>query len=105
MITWYHNTDLVYHSYQLASVGLSTVIIAKSCADHHYFETRGKSVRGELSATVCPVGPETSRGFYEYSSLLALFVTALSFTTTAGSDKLKALARVGVFSTAITKFN
>jgi len=27
MITWYHNTDLVYHSY------------------HHYFETRGKSVR------------------------------------------------------------
>ena len=50
MITWYHNTDLVYHSYQLASVGLSTVIIAKSCADHHYFETRGKSVRGELSA-------------------------------------------------------
>ena len=49
MITWYHNTDLVYHSYQLASVGLSTVIIAKSCADHHYFETRGKSVRGELS--------------------------------------------------------
>ena len=55
MITWYHNTDLVYHSYQLASVGLSTVIIAKSCADHHYFETRGKSVRGELSATVSPV--------------------------------------------------
>ena len=28
-----------------------------------------------------------------------------AFTTTAGSDKLKALARVGVFSTAITKFN
>ena len=39
---------------------------------------------------------------YRYFSLL---VTALSFTTTAGSDKLKALARVGVFSTAITKFN
>ena len=50
------------------------------------------------------VGPETSRGFYEYSSLLCLLVTALSLTTTAGSDKLKEFARVGIFSTAITKF-
>ena len=51
------------------------------------------------------LGPETSGGFYEYSSLLCLLVTALSFTTTAGSDKLKEFACVGVFSTAITKFN
>ena len=51
------------------------------------------------------LGPSTGGGFYEYSSLLCLLVTALSFTTTAGSDKLKAFARVGVFSTAITKFN
>ena len=50
------------------------------------------------------VGPETSGGFYEYSSLLCLLVTALSLTTTAGSDKLKEFARVGIFSTAITKF-
>ena len=49
--------------------------------------------------------PETGRGFYVYSSCLCLFVTALSFTTTAGSDKLKEFARVGVFSTVITKFN
>ena len=49
--------------------------------------------------------PKTGEGFYEYSSLLCLLVTALSFITTARSDKLKALARVGVFSTAITKFN
>ena len=34
-----------------------------------------------------------------------LLVTALSFTTTAGSDKLKEFARVAVISTAITKFN
>ena len=51
------------------------------------------------------VEPETGGGFYEYSLLLCLLVTALSFTTIAGSDKLKALARVGVFSTAITQFN
>ena len=50
------------------------------------------------------IGPETSGGFYEYSSLLCLLVTALSLTTTAGSDKLKEFARVGIFSTAITKF-
>ena len=56
--------------------------------------------RGLLPA----LGPETSGGFYEYSSLLCLLVTALSLTTTAGSDKLKEFARVGIFSTAITKF-
>ena len=54
---------------------------------------------------VFTIEPETGWGFYESSSCLCLLVTALSFTTTAGSDKLKALARVGVFSTAITKFN
>ena len=47
----------------------------------------------------------TSGGFYEYSSFLCLLVTALSFTATAGSDKLKEFARVAVISTAITKFN
>ena len=47
MITWYSNNDLVYHSYQLTSVCLSALIIAKSCADHHYFEVSGKSVKGE----------------------------------------------------------
>ena len=47
MITWYSNNDVVYHSYQLTSVCLSAVIIAKSCADHHYFETSGKSVKGK----------------------------------------------------------
>ena len=48
---------------------------------------------------------ETGRGIYVYSSCLCLLVTALSFTTTAGSDKFKEFARVGVFSTVITKFN
>ena len=48
---------------------------------------------------------ETGRGIYVYSSCLCLLVTALSFTTTAGSDKLKEFARVAVISTAITKFN
>ena len=48
MITWYSNNDVVYHSYQLVSVGLSTLIIAKSCADHHYFEISGKSVMGTV---------------------------------------------------------
>ena len=47
MITWYSNDDVVYHSYQLTSVCLSAVIIAKSCADHHYFEISGKSVKGK----------------------------------------------------------
>ena len=53
---------------------------------------------------VTRIEPETNGGFNE-SSLLCLLVTALSYTTTAGSDKLKALTCVGVFSTAITKFN
>ena len=47
----------------------------------------------------------TRGGFFVSSSCLCLLVTALSFTATAGSDKLKEFARVGVFSTAITKFN
>lgn len=45
MITWYSNNDVLYHSYQLTSVCLSTLIIAKTCADHHYFEISGKSVK------------------------------------------------------------
>ena len=57
-----------------------------------------------MKIVVFSIGPETSGGFYEYSSLLCLLVTALSLTTTAGSDKLKEFARVGIFSTAITKF-
>ena len=64
-----------------------------------------KQVVSTWNWDVCPVGPETSRGFYVYSSCLCLLVTALSLTTTAGSDKLKEFARVGLFSTAITKFN
>ena len=60
---------------------------------------------GYSSPPGCRLGPETSRGFYVYSSCLCLLVTALSLTTTAGSDKLKEFARVGLFSTAITKFN
>ena len=48
MITWYNdNNDVLYHSYQLTSVCLSTLIIAKTCADHHYFEISGKSVKGK----------------------------------------------------------
>jgi len=46
MLTWYNeNNNIFYHSYQLASIGLSTLIIAKSCTDHHYFEVSGKAVR------------------------------------------------------------
>jgi len=45
MITWYNNNSVIYHSYQLTSVGISSIIIAKSCADHHYFEVSGKCVR------------------------------------------------------------
>jgi len=45
MITWLKHDSLPYHTYQLASIGLSTLIIAKSCADHHYFEISGKNVR------------------------------------------------------------
>ena len=47
MITWYSDNDVLYHSYQLTSVCLSTLIIAKTCADHHYFEISGKSVKGK----------------------------------------------------------
>ena len=59
----------------------------------------------QLNANACVIEPAKGGGFYEYSSLLCLLVTALSFTTTARSDKFKEFARVGVFSTAITKFN
>ena len=45
MITWLKHDSLPYHTYQLASIGLSTLIIAKSCSDHHYFEISGKNVR------------------------------------------------------------
>jgi len=44
-ITWLNNDSLPYHTYQLVSIGLSSLIIAKSCADHHYFEISGKNVR------------------------------------------------------------
>ena len=47
MITWYTNNNFIYHSYQLASISLSTLFIAKSCADHHYFEASGKSIMGK----------------------------------------------------------
>lgn len=55
MITWYTNNDMYYHSYQLASVCLSTLIIAKTCADHHYFEISGKSVKGKHELLTCVV--------------------------------------------------
>jgi len=45
MITWLKHDSLPYHTYQLVSIGLSTLIIAKSCSDHHYFEISGKNVR------------------------------------------------------------
>ena len=60
---------------------------------------------GQVPHQAASLESETGRGFYVYSSCLCLLVTALSFTTTAGSDKLKEFARVGVFSTVITKFN
>lgn len=47
MITWLKHDSLPYHTYQLASIALSTLIIAKSCSDHHYFEISGKNVRGD----------------------------------------------------------
>ena len=47
MITWLKHDSLPYHTYQLVSIGLSTLIIAKSCSDHHYFEISGKNVRGD----------------------------------------------------------
>ena len=56
MLTWYNeNNNIFYHSYQLASIGLSTLIIAKSCTDHHYFEVSGKAVRGrvQLNLILC----------------------------------------------------
>ena len=49
MVTWRWD-NLPYHATQLCSVAISTVIIAKSCADHHYFDTSGKNVRGKVFA-------------------------------------------------------
>ena len=74
--------------------GIERTILVLTALQSHNFDDNG-----------CPLEAETGRGFYVYSSCLCLFVTALSFTTTAGSDKLKEFARVGVFSTVITKFN
>ena len=48
MITWYTNDNLIYHSYQLASIGFSTIVIAKTCADHYAFESSGKDVTGDF---------------------------------------------------------
>lgn len=56
MITWLKHDSLPYHTYQLASIGLSTLIIAKSCADHHYFEISGKNVRGDKAAILPHTG-------------------------------------------------
>ena len=50
MITYYSKASMnhYYLYYQLASIGMSSLIISKSCADHHYFESSGKSVMGRL---------------------------------------------------------
>ena len=52
MITWLNDDNLPYHAYQLASIGMSSIIIDKSCADHHYFEISGKNVKGDEMAKI-----------------------------------------------------
>jgi hypothetical protein len=46
MITWSKDT-LPSHIYQMASVSFSLLTLAKSCADHHYFEVSGKDITGK----------------------------------------------------------
>ena len=48
MITWRYS-KMAFHSYQLASVALSTLILAKSCTDHHFFEISAKNVKGNTA--------------------------------------------------------
>jgi hypothetical protein len=43
MITWRYSS-LPYHSYQLTSMVISSLILAKTCTDHHYFTASGKNV-------------------------------------------------------------
>ena len=45
MITW-DKDNLFHHIYQMASVSFSLLTLAKSCADHHYFESSGKNITG-----------------------------------------------------------
>ena len=46
MIRWDKNT-ITNHVYQMISVSISLIGLAKSCADHHYFESSGKNVQGK----------------------------------------------------------
>ena len=46
MITWSHD-NIPGHMFQLGSAAFSVLILAKSCTDHHYFESSGKDISGE----------------------------------------------------------
>jgi len=43
MISW-NKDNLPSHIYQMISVSFSLLTLAKSCADHHYFESNGKNI-------------------------------------------------------------
>ena len=46
MITW-DQDDIMLHIYRMVSVFFSVLVLAKSCTDHHYFESSGKNITGE----------------------------------------------------------
>ena len=72
MITWRYD-NMPFHSYQLASASLSTLILAKSCSDHHFSEISGKNVKVRT-----PYGQMISRLLFNILHILTRgFVIAL----------------------------
>jgi len=72
MIRWDKST-LSNHVYQMISVSISLISLAKSCADHHYFEGSGKNVQAHT-----PYGQKIKRLLFNTQQILIRgFVIAL----------------------------
>merc|ERR1712142_810683 len=72
MITW-DKDNLFHHIYQMLSVSFSLLTLAKSCADHHYFESNGKKITAHT-----PYGQKIKRLFFNLAQIFIRgFIIAL----------------------------
>jgi len=72
MISW-NKDNLPSHIYQMISVSFSLLTLAKSCADHHYFESSGKNIEAHT-----PYGQKIKRLLFNLVQILIRgFIIAL----------------------------
>jgi len=72
MITW-NKDNIAYHVYQMASACFSIIALAKSCTDHHYFESSGKNISVHI-----PYGKTLKRLLFNFLHILMRgFILAL----------------------------